>query len=73
MYSLVYVDIALIEQVVEHVAGVDGGLALLLVAEDQVDPVVQPVGHVVRLERRAVKANELAWVTAGPWGEDHVA
>lgn len=58
---------------VEHVAGVDGGLPLLLVSEHQVDPVVQAVRHVVGLQRRAVHADELARVAARPRREHHVA
>lgn len=58
---------------VEHVAGVDSRRALLLVAEHEVDPVVQAVGHVVGLQGCAVRADELARVSAGPGREHHVA
>lgn len=46
----------------EDVDGVDGGLAGLLVAEDQVDPGGQVLGHVRRLQRLAVQQREQARV-----------
>lgn len=57
----------------EDVARVDGGAALLLVAEHEVYPVVQAVRHVVALQRGAVRADELARVAARPRRQHHVA
>lgn len=58
---------------VEDVAGVVRGLSGLLVPEDEVDPVVQAVRHVVALQRRAVPADKLARVAPRPWREYYVA
>ena len=69
----VHVHGVLVGQVVKHVARLDGVLAALLVAEDQVDPVVEVSGHVVRLERLPVEADELFLAAVGPGGQHDVA
>ena len=51
VFDAVDVDVALVEEIVEHVDGVDGARTLLLVPEDQVDPFVQVRAHIVALQR----------------------
>ena len=41
---------SLVEEMMEHVVGLEGFLACLLVAEDEVDPLVKVCRHVVTLE-----------------------
>lgn len=64
--DLVYIDGALVEEMMKHIAGVDGRLALLLKAEDEIDPFVEMCRDEVALERHAMHANELARVVLGP-------
>lgn len=56
----------------EDVDGLDGGFALLLEAEHQVDPLAQRLGHLVRLQRLAVDEDEEARVVPGPRRQVHV-
>lgn len=49
--DVVDVHLALVEQVVEDIHRLHSWGALLLVAEDQVDPLVEVGGHVVALQR----------------------
>jgi len=58
---------------VENVGSFHSCGPLLLVAEDEVDPVVQAGRHDVALQRGAMHPNEFARVFLGPWREDHVA
>lgn len=69
---LVYIDISLVEEMVEDVARFYSRLSLLLIAEDEVYPVVQPVRHEVGLERRSVQADELSRVGSRPRRQHHV-
>ena len=46
----VEVDCALVGQIVEHIQGPRGFGALLLVAEDQIDPLVELAGHKLALQ-----------------------
>ena len=55
-----------------HVDGVVGGAAALLVAEYEVDPVVEAARHVVALERLAHHVHEEARLVATPGGQHHV-
>ena len=48
--DVVDVHLALVKEVVEHVDRLHGRRTLLLVAEDQVDPLVQVGAHVVTLQ-----------------------
>lgn len=50
----------------EDIDGLDGGLALLLEAEHQVDPLAQRLRHLVRLQRLAVDEDEEPRVVPGP-------
>jgi hypothetical protein len=70
--DLVDVHRALVEQVMKHVGRVDSGLSLLLVAEYQVDPLVQVCRHVIGLESGAVGSDKLARVVLGPGWQDNV-
>ncbi len=54
------VHVPLVEQVVEHVGGGNGGFTTLLVAENQVDPVVQVRRDVFALQRLQKNAKVLA-------------
>jgi hypothetical protein len=54
------INSALVGERVEEVMRTMRGLALLLVAKDKVDPVVQLLRHVARLERLAVQAHKEA-------------
>lgn len=56
----------------EDVDGLDGGFALLLEAEHQVDPLAQRLGHLVRLQRLAVDEDEEPRVVPGPRRQVHV-
>ncbi|RNA40104.1 hypothetical protein BpHYR1_005995 [Brachionus plicatilis] len=56
----------------EHVVRVDSRLALLLVAEYQIDPFVQVSRYVVGLESHAMHAHKLSRVVFGPWRQHHV-
>jgi len=62
-----------VDEIVEKVVRVFRRLALLLVAEDEVDPVVQVEGHVLALERQAVDADELGAAVVRPGRQGHVA
>ena len=53
------VNVSLVEEVVEDVDGVGGGGALLLPAEDQVDPLVQVGRHVLALKRLPVQIQQV--------------
>lgn len=57
----------------EHIVSIDGRLSLLFVAKHEVDPMVQSVRHVIRLQGCAVEADELSRVAARPRGQDYVA
>lgn len=67
------VNVALVEEVVEEVDAVHRRLAVLLVPEDEVDPLVQVLTDVVALQRLSVNADELARVLLGPRRQHHVA
>lgn len=56
----------------EDIDGLDGGFALLLEAEHQIDPLAQRLGHLVRLQRLAVNEDEESRVVPGPRGQVHV-
>jgi hypothetical protein len=53
----------------EGVVGLDGSWSLLPAAEDEVDPVLQPVGNMRAFERRAVEADKLMRVPVRPGRE----
>lgn len=53
----------------EDVDGLDGGFALLLEPEHQVDPLAQRLGDLVRLQRLSVDQHKQAGVVAGPRGQ----
>ena len=55
------VDRALVREVVEHVDGAHRLRALLLVAEYQVDPLVQLAGNKLRLQRLRAKEGLESW------------
>lgn len=67
------VDVALVEEVVEEVDAVHRRLTVLLVPEDEVDPLVQVLTDVVALQRLSVHADELTRVLFGPRWQHHVA
>ena len=62
----VEVDGALVAHVREDVERALGGVAALLVAKDEVDPLVQVRAHVVALERRAQRAHKGARAAVRP-------
>lgn len=66
--NAVDINIALIKEVVEHIAGVHGGLALLLVSKYQINPLVEMCTDVVALQRLAMNPHKLSSVTLGPRG-----
>ena len=66
------VDVAFVEEVVEDVDGLEGGLALLFEAEDEVDPLVEMRRDEVALQRLAVSADELARIALGPRRQQNV-
>lgn len=68
----VYVHVALVKEIVEDIVGVDGRLALLLVAEYEVDPLMQVRAHVVALEGLAVHPHKLPRIPLGPRGQPYV-
>lgn len=47
---IVYVDLSLVEQMMEDVDGIDGRLSLLLAAEDQIYPLVEMRTDVITLQ-----------------------
>jgi hypothetical protein len=51
---IVQIHRALVRQVIKQVMCAHGRGAALLAPEDEVDPVVQVGGHVLRLERRTI-------------------
>lgn len=53
---------------VEDVDGLDSSFAFLLEAEDQVDPLTQGLGDLVRLQGLSVDQNEQTGVVASPRG-----
>lgn len=57
---------------VEDIDGLDGGFALLLEAEHQVNPLAQRLGHLVRLQRLAVDEDKESRVVPGPRRQVHV-
>lgn len=57
VFNLVQVHIILVGEVVEQVEVLFGLLALLLVSEYQVQPVVDHQRHLLRLEGSAVQCN----------------
>ena len=61
----------LVGEVEEDVERADGRRAALLGAKDEVDPQVQPLGHVVALEGRAVLCDEVDGVRS-PRRQPHV-
>ena len=67
----VNVDRALVRQRIKEVAGGERRVALLLEAEDEVDPVVQALRHVVALERLPVLLDEAARLV-GPRRQEDV-
>ena len=64
--SVVDVDVSLVEQMVEDIDGVDCGLTLLFVAENEVDPFMQVGGNVLTFECASVESDEFARVLLGP-------
>ena len=66
------VDVAFVEEVVKDVDGLEGGLALLFEAEDEVDPLVEMRRDEVALQRLAVSADELARIAFGPRRQENV-
>lgn len=57
---------------VKDVDGVHRGLALLLEAENQVDPLTQRLGHLVRLQSLPVDEDKEARIVPGPRRQVHV-
>eukprot|EP00160_Parvularia_atlantis_P020755 Unigene8732_Nuclearia_a/m.26721 Unigene8732_Nuclearia_a/g.26721 ORF Unigene8732_Nuclearia_a/g.26721 Unigene8732_Nuclearia_a/m.26721 type:complete len:448 (+) Unigene8732_Nuclearia_a:817-2160(+) len=70
--DLVHVDRALVRQRVEQVERLGRLLARLLVAKDEIDPVVKVLRHEGRLERLQVLAHKQTRITLGPRRQDHV-
>lgn len=60
------VDVALIEERVEHVDCLDGRRSLLFEAKDEVNPLVQVLGYVIALEGGPMHSDKLAGVVLGP-------
>ena len=67
------VDGAFVRQIVEDVQVLLRVLPVLLVPEDQIDPLVEMCGHVLRLERFAVEPHELIRRSVRPRWEPDVA
>lgn len=57
----------LVCEVMKHIKCLHSFLALLLVAEDQVNPLVKVSADVIALQGFAVQANKLMRITLGPW------
>lgn len=57
---------------VEDVDGLDSSFAFLLEPENQVDPLAQCLGDLVRLQRLSVDQDEETWVVAGPGRQVHM-
>lgn len=70
--SLVNINVALIKEVMEDIDGLDCRLAKLLVAEDEVNPLMQMCRDVVTLQGHAVQADELPGVPLGPGRQHHI-
>ena len=70
--DLLDIDHALVGEGVEEVVGLDGLLPALLVPEDQVDPLVQVVRHVLGLQGFSVDLQVGVRVAVGPLRDLHV-
>lgn len=70
--DVVDVNVAFVEQVMEHVDSVDSRISLLLAAKDQINPLVQVLTNVIAFQRLPMHANELAHVLFGPRGQNYM-
>ena len=62
------VDVAFVKEMVKDVDRLEGRLALLFEAKDEVDPFVEMRGDEVTLERLTMSADKLPRIAFGPRG-----
>lgn len=69
--NVVNVYVALIKQMMEYVDGVDGTIALLLAAKNQIDPLMQMLAHIIAFQRLTMHTNEFTRILLCPrWQND---
>eukprot|EP00968_Pinguiococcus_pyrenoidosus_P013260 scaffold1199_cov265-Pinguiococcus_pyrenoidosus.AAC.31 len=69
--DLVDVDTTLVGEIEEDVVGLLGRRTSLLVAKDQIDPLVKIAAHMLTLQRLLVKPDKLPWISLRPRRQHH--
>ena len=72
IFDAVNVHVILEKEWMEQIDGLHGGRPLLFAAENQVDPFVQVLRHVVAFQGGPVQPDEFAWVAFGPGRQNNV-
>lgn len=65
--DIVDVYVALVKQVMEHIDSVNSSITLLLVTEDQINPLMEMLTDIVTFKRLPVDSYEFSGILFRPW------